>query len=57
VAGGRSNTSSGQSLAVTPSRRSSVAKFLLKTSFHVAINAATGGLASPVLEVLSEAFS
>jgi hypothetical protein len=49
-------SSGGQSLAVTPSRRSSVVKFLLKTSFHVAINAATGGLASPVLEVPSAAF-
>ncbi|KAF6991842.1 hypothetical protein CFC21_008890 [Triticum aestivum] len=52
-----SSSSSSQSLTVRRSRRSSVAKFLLKTSFHVAVNAATGGLASPVLEVLSAAFS
>lgn len=51
------SSSSGQSLPVRRSRRSSVAKFLLKTSFNVAVNAATGGLASPVLDVLSAAFS
>lgn len=63
ISGGRS-TSSGHvaqasqaSVAARPSRRSSVAKFILKASLHVAMDAATGGMASPVLAVLSAAFS
>ncbi|KAL5202055.1 hypothetical protein ABZP36_013007 [Zizania latifolia] len=41
----------GQSNGVTPSRRSRVAKFLLKAAFRATVNAATGSLASPVLDV------
>ncbi|CAN6206047.1 unnamed protein product [Urochloa humidicola] len=45
------------SVAAKPSSSSRVAKFLLKTSFRVAIDAASGGSASPVLNVLEAAFN
>ncbi|XP_062190178.1 protein VACUOLELESS GAMETOPHYTES-like [Phragmites australis] len=50
-------TSSGESIVVRPSRSNRVAKFLLKTCFHLAIDVATGGLASPVLQVLALAMN
>ncbi|KAG2646746.1 uncharacterized protein LOC120694459 [Panicum virgatum] len=40
-----------------PRRRTVIAKFLLKTSFRIAVNAATGGLGSPVLDVLAAIFN
>ncbi|WVZ66668.1 hypothetical protein U9M48_015858, partial [Paspalum notatum var. saurae] len=40
-------SSARQTASSGKSRGSSVAKFLLKTSFHLAISAATGGMASP----------
>lgn len=40
-----------------PKRRTVIAKFLLKTSIRFALDAATGGTASPVLDVLAAAFS
>ncbi|OEL31086.1 hypothetical protein BAE44_0007897 [Dichanthelium oligosanthes] len=52
-------TGSGQSIVASnkPSRCRAIAKFLLKTGFHIAINAATGGLGSPLVEVLSAAMN
>ncbi|EAZ04681.1 hypothetical protein OsI_26835 [Oryza sativa Indica Group] len=59
---GTGNTSSGANqttsdarnttAVVERSRSTSVSKFLLKKSFMIAIDLATGGLASPVLDVL-----
>ncbi|CAN6206049.1 unnamed protein product [Urochloa humidicola] len=46
----------GQSdVAATPSRLNAIAKFLLKMTIHIAIDAATGGLASPLAAVLTAA--
>ncbi|KAF8679324.1 hypothetical protein HU200_046108 [Digitaria exilis] len=51
--------SGGYSIGEKPSRGARVAKFLLKTSFRVAIDAANdgGGLAAPVLSVLEADFN
>ncbi|CAN6184517.1 unnamed protein product [Urochloa humidicola] len=48
---------SSYSIAAKPSSSMRVAKFLLKTSFRVAIDAASGGSASSVLDVLEAAFN
>ncbi|KAJ1291831.1 hypothetical protein BS78_02G347000 [Paspalum vaginatum] len=50
-------TGSAQSNTVNrPRRRTVVAKFLLKTTFRIMIDTATGGMASPVLDVLEAAW-
>jgi hypothetical protein len=51
--GGQRNTSGGQSKTNTSGNR--VAEVILKQAFRVAINTATGGLASPVLDILEAA--
>jgi hypothetical protein len=53
AAGGQRNTSDGQSKTNTSGNR--VAEVILKQAFRVAINTATGGLASPVLDILEAA--
>ncbi|PAN14778.1 hypothetical protein PAHAL_2G443800 [Panicum hallii] len=55
-ASGAPATSCNSNTAGRPRRRTAVAKFLLKTSFRIAVNAATGGLGSPVLDVLAAVF-
>lgn len=55
--GGAAAAQSNAAVAGRPSRSNAVAKFLLKTSFRVAIHAATGGLASPVFEMLAASWN
>lgn len=53
----RSHNAGAGAAAATPgsSRATRIAKFLLRTSLNIAINAATGALATPVLDVLATA--
>ncbi|GJN11056.1 hypothetical protein PR202_ga29219 [Eleusine coracana subsp. coracana] len=48
-------TSGSQSIVVKRSRTTRVAKFLLKRAFFMAIDATTGGLGSPLIEILAQA--
>lgn len=49
------STTIGSQSVVRPRRRTRVAKFLLKRAFFMAIDATTGGLGSPVIEILAHA--